>query len=318
MGVTARPIHPDQRTPQIIRASGVAARNQAQDMLEAIGEYASTPAPDSPAVREPAALKMKGTVRAARHQFYMRALSQARLRVAATYDHMVSMGRLLNGDGASLFAHTALSRNACEAAVRVHWLMSPAIGEHERIVRSAVSWYNGMQDHIRGAKALPEGHPARPPERLQHFQDKLAEYLAITAQAGMSTALDSKGKTIVAFELGEVRVPVKFNVSEQMAVCLPDAPSWYAIGSAATHGSIWVLKDAVTSGEMDDYLHMSPDLLEMGAATWGVLSAAALVIRTYAEYYGHSPQARLAKLEERRSVVNRLMMDVVDERIGIA
>jgi hypothetical protein len=52
-------------------------------------------------------------------------------------------------------------------------------------------------------------------------------------KAGTSAALDSKGKKIVAFELDAVRVPVAFNVSEQMAVCLSTAPSWYAIGSAA-------------------------------------------------------------------------------------
>jgi hypothetical protein len=295
----------------MIRASGLVARNQARDMLEAIGAYAGAPGPDSPAAREQRAAKKRNSVSGAtRYRFHLGALSQARLRVAAVHDDMVSVARLLNEDGASLFAHTALSRNACEAAVRAHWLMDPAIGEDERIVRSAVSLYNGMQDRLRGAMAVPAGHPARPPGRLQALEDGIAAYLAETGQAGISTALDSRGARVVAFELGAVRVPVVFNVSEQMAAILPDAPSWYAIGSAATHGSVWGLRGAVTGGEMDDLLCMSPDLLEMGAAAWSLLSAAALVMRTYAGYYGHSPQDRLAKLEERRGVLNGLMLQV--------
>lgn len=48
--MTARPTHPDQPTPQMIRASGLVAGNQARDMIEAIGEYVGAPAPDSLAV----------------------------------------------------------------------------------------------------------------------------------------------------------------------------------------------------------------------------------------------------------------------------
>jgi hypothetical protein len=54
------------------------------------------------------------------------------------YDHLVSTGRLLGSDGAmSLYAHTTLSRNVCEAAVRHAWLLDVSIRSEERITRSA-------------------------------------------------------------------------------------------------------------------------------------------------------------------------------------
>jgi hypothetical protein len=55
------------------------------------------------------------------------------------YDHLVSMGRLLGSDGAmSFYAHTTLSRSACEAAVRHAWLLDPSRNYANRPRRPAL------------------------------------------------------------------------------------------------------------------------------------------------------------------------------------
>lgn len=222
----------------------------------------------------------------------------------------MSVGRLLGGDGTvSLYSHTSLSRDACEAAVRIHWLLDPAVDARQRAVRGAVSWYNGMLDQRRGAAALPAGHPACNPQATQRLNDQKDQYLQLATTAGMSMPLDSKGKNIAAFELDGVRTPVRFNVSERMATALPDVPSWYAISSAASHSSTWILLDAVTSPATDDFLRLSPDLGDIGAAAISIISATSLVITTYAHFHGHDPTDRIAKATGRRNMIDQHMRD---------
>jgi hypothetical protein len=66
---------------------------------------------------------------------------------ASAYDHLVTLGRVLGGDGAMpLFSHASLSRVVCEAAVRFAWLMDPGISSEERIVRGAVALSNSADE----------------------------------------------------------------------------------------------------------------------------------------------------------------------------
>jgi hypothetical protein len=274
--------------------------------------FASAPQPGSPAVVESKMLRRSTAAVLKRSEVHKMGLQQARLQVAFVYDCLVSISRLLSGDdrGVSLYAHTSLSRNACEAAVRVHWHMDPGIGVQERIVRSAVAWHCAMQDQRRGFAALERaGDPVATPERLAALNDQHRQFLDLTQIAGIAPQMNRTGTAISAFTLDTVRVPVKFNVSEAMAIALPKIPSWYAIGSAATHSSSWALVDALTSESGSHALHLSPNLMEIGAAAQSALYAAALVIKTYAGFYGHDPAPAVQETNKRINVIDRLMKD---------
>jgi hypothetical protein len=53
---------------------------------------------------------------------------QASLIYANAWDHLISLARVLGGDGAMpLFSQASLSRVVCEAAVRFAWLMDPDV-----------------------------------------------------------------------------------------------------------------------------------------------------------------------------------------------
>lgn len=294
--VTVSPADIPKPVPQLLRAMRAAVPVQAQALHDALITFTTDPPPDCQVRREE-----KELVSADERQMYVMALHIARLRVIAAYDHMVSLGRLLGtGDGAlSVFSHTSISRDVCEAAVRACWQMDPTISVRKRLLRGLVAWYNGVQDQIRSSKQMPPDFPGHA-QIERHLASEEQRFLDRVAAADVSAVLDRRGEKIASFQLGEEKVPVKFTATEEIGAALSGSHGWYSISSAASHASPWVLMDAVISTQNDDFMHLSPNMAEAGAAAMVSIDAAALVIETYGRMYGRD-WARLAGQAKIRS-----------------
>jgi hypothetical protein len=81
---------------------------------------------------------------------------QASLIYVNAWDHLITLARILGGDGAMpLFSQASVSRVICEAAVRFAWLMDPDISSAKRLVRGAVALHFSAEERSRGVHALP-------------------------------------------------------------------------------------------------------------------------------------------------------------------
>ena len=104
----------------------------------------------------------------------------------------------------------------------------------------------------------------------------------------------------------KVSVPQKINITELMAEWLPDAPSWYNVGSSVTHSIYWGLRD-VNHSRPGESLALTPNALYVGAAVESAISASALILDRCGRMNGHdaAPYARGA--QKRREEVDALM-----------
>lgn len=131
-------------------------------------EFGSTPRPGSPWTQDdeafadgadPVAQGRAAVLRNARHQtslIYVNAL-----------DHLITLARILGGDGAMpLFSQASVSRVVCEAAVRFAWLMDPGVSSAKRLVRGAVALHLSAEERSREfARFPPNASPRRPTSR---------------------------------------------------------------------------------------------------------------------------------------------------------
>lgn len=240
----------------------------------------------------------------------------ARLFFTSFYDHLVSFGRLLGSDGmVSVFAHTTLSRAACEAAVRCAWLLDPQISSEERMIRSAVIIFNGAEDRVRGARLTLAVTNCQ--EVVRNCVKDRAKYHDLIKSAGMRFELDRRGKEIASISYPQVRakVPVKINVTDLMSRYLPGVPGWYLIGSGAAHSLPWSLQDAVADPTDAAKLVVSPSPLEAAAGAEAALDSAALFTQTYAHYFGHDPEAEMRAHRQRRGMLDQLMQEYGSSRL---
>jgi hypothetical protein len=113
-------------------------------------------------------------------------------------------------------------------------------------------------------------------------------------------------KTRLELEVPRASVSLRVNVSELMAVLLPDSPSWYNIGSSVTHSLYWGLRD-VNGSRPGQPLALTPSVLDTGAAAESAISAVGLILERCAECYGHDPGAYLQRTRERREAIDALM-----------
>jgi hypothetical protein len=236
---------------------------------------------------------------------------QAVLIYANAYDHMLTLGRVLGGDGATtLFAHVSLSRVVCEAAVRFAWVLDPAVSPEERIIRGAVLLLVSAEERLKGAKGIPATHFNADLRQamITNCTQEWASAKALIERAGVRLALDRRGKEIARLELDspQVAVPVKLNVTQLMSVLLPDSPGWYTPGSSIVHSRYWGLRDAIGSAPGEP-LALTPALLEVGAAAETAISASGLVLARYAGYYGHDPSAHIQQAKVRREAIDLRM-----------
>jgi hypothetical protein len=227
------------------------------------------------------------------------------------YDHLITLARDLGGDGAMpLFSHASLSRVICEAAVRFAWLMDPDISSEERIMRGAAALRYSADERSNGVRSLP---PERfDPRIYQHMHDSCAAELRDIRElingAGLTVGYSRDGRTETRLELQspEISVPLKINITEQMAQRLTDSPSWYNVGSSVTHSLYWGLRD-VNHSRPDQPLALTPSILDVGAAAESAISASGLILDRWARIFGHDPGAHLQHTHARREEIDALM-----------
>jgi hypothetical protein len=310
-GVTVRP--PDGfQLPELVLVSNRVLLEEAEALRAAMEEFGSAPHLGSPWTQDdeavansadPVARGRAAVLRYARHQ--------ASLIYVNALDHMITLARILGGDGAMpLFSHASVSRVVCEAPVRFGWLMDPDISSAMRLVRGAVALHLSAEERSRGVRALPAER--FPPQTYQQMLDSCRQEQESIRElidgAGMAFGSSQKGSAKVRLEMHSpnVTVPLKINISELMAGLLPDSPSWYNIGSSVSHSMYWGMRD-VDHSRPGESLALTPNVLDVGAAVESAISASALILDRCARMTGHDPTARVQQAQKRRAEIDALM-----------
>lgn len=317
--MTVRSSEPDGTLPTLVTKSQRAIELETEALPAAVRDFAESPQPGCPHDRDNTAWKQ------AHHQHGtgLRRLMglgqhQARLMYANAYDHLVTMGRVLGSDGRMpLYAHTTLSRSVCEAAVRFSLLLDCSVSYETRVARSAAALYESVMYQLKGASEIPASGGLPQHVIRQLIDNSTTEMNGISKlidSAGITRTLDSKGKKVVKLEMptAGVSVPIGVQVGPLMAKLLPESPTWYNISSGTAHGATWVLRDAVMSSDPD--LTLTPDLLEVAAATQSAISASALIIKGYGLYYGHDPEVWVRRSRQRRCMLDAWTADYATQQ----
>ena len=119
--------------------------------------FGSAPQPGSPWTQDDEAVADRADPVAQGRATVLRyARHQASLIYVNAWDHLITLARVLGGDGAMpLFSQASLARVVCEAAVRFAWLMDPDISSAKRLVRAAVALHFSAEERSKGVRALP-------------------------------------------------------------------------------------------------------------------------------------------------------------------
>lgn len=249
-----RRVERDQPLPPLVTASRKVILGEANSLRVALDDFSSDPQPGCPQeVDAKAWSDDSGPGADGRRRLLRTTEDQARLIFVNAYDHLVTLGRVLGGDGAMpLFSYSSLSRVVCEAAVRFAWLIDPDVGCEERIMRGAVSLLVSANERLKGIVATPTTATFNASLRKKLIDNCETEVTAaetLIAEAGMTPVLGRDGKTLARLELDspKVSVSVKLDITRLMGELLPDTPSWYNIGSSVVHSRFWGLRDAVLS-----------------------------------------------------------------------
>ena len=246
--MTIRP-PPGFPLPELVLVANRVLTEEAAALRAALDDFSSAPQPGCPWKQDDKTVSgYAGPEARGRAKLLRYTRHQAALIYVNAYDHLLTLGRVLGGDGAMpLFSHASLSRVVCEAAVRLAWLMDPDISSEERIVRGAVALFVSADERFKGVRRLPAERFDRRLHR-QMLDSCTAERDAVQeliTGAGLTFGYTQNGKTKARLELESPQVSVspKINVTDLMAELLPDSPSWYNIGSSVTHSIYWGLRD---------------------------------------------------------------------------
>jgi hypothetical protein len=298
--------------PELVLVANRVLTEEAGALRAALEGFSNAPQPGCPWTQDDKmAAGYAGPEAQGRAELLRYSRHQAMLIYVNAYDHLLTLGRVLGGDGAMpLFSHASLSRVVCEAAVRFAWLMDPGISSEERIVRGAVALVVSADERFKGVRKLPAERFDR--RLLGPMIDSCtAERDAVQeliSGAGLIFGYTQNGKTKARLELEspKVSVSLKINVTELMTELLPDSPSWYNIGSSVTHSIYWGLRD-VDGSRPGEPLALTPSVLDVGAAAESAISASALILDRCGRCYGHDPGAHVQSSKDRREAIDTLM-----------
>jgi hypothetical protein len=317
--MTIRPARTGE-LPSLVRKSRLALESELNALRSTVEEITGAPQFGCPflADGEASAVTDEQT-HAARGELRDWTLHGARLLHVGAYDHLASLARLLGSDGTmSLFAHSTMSRVICEAAIRLAWMIDSEVTHSERLSRGAASLYASVENRLKHAGRATTHLPAA---LRQHMLDTcrtdLDHLVTVIQAAGLALGRNDNGRVVrVEDPATGGRTPINLNITDQMSRRLPESPGWYGISSGSAHSTIWLLHSAVTS-RPEEELTLTPDLLEVGAAAESAISASALIIRTFAAYFGHDPTARSRKSRSRRGMLDALMREYATTRSSL-
>lgn len=315
--MTVRPPSADIPLPLLVTRCRRALEQEARDLKAALDAYADISPTSGNLFSDDVGTATHADRRVREGQLNILALGhyQARLTYVNAFDHLSSMARLLGSDGAmSLYAHTTLSRSVAEAAVRHAWLLDPSISYEQRITRCAAVAYYGAENKLKGAKQSLVRAPQRVRDSLISKASAESDQIrALINQAGMEFGLDKKGRDVARIKLcgSDVSTPIKFETGPLMEELLGESPGWYLLSSGVSHSGPWVLHSAVVGDRAGPELSLTPDLLEVAAASQTAISASELVLERHATYFGFDPGPYTRKSRQRRTMLDTLMREQV-------
>lgn len=310
-------VRSDDVLPTLVAKCHQALEQEAAALKGHVERCANDPQPDAVFTTDQAAWKSTPNHRhrAGRRRMMQHGLKQARLLHVAAFDHLVTLRRVLGEDGAlPIYAHATLSRSACEAAVRLSWHLDATVDYEIRVARSAVALHDSALNQLKGAQHTPRTLPTQLRSRLiENAQAEHDRVMKLIDSAGMARIPDARGKRTAWIELSDsgTRIPVKLDIGPLMDQLLPDSPGWYNLSSGVAHSATWMLRDAVVSGEDELYVRLQPNLLDIAAAVQSAISASALIIETYARYYGYDPDPIAERSRQRRRMLDPWITDYV-------
>lgn len=307
----------DGALPVLVAKCHQALEQEAAALKEHVERCANDPQPGAVFTADQAAWKSTPNHRhrAGRRRVMQHGWKQARLLHVAAFDHLVTLERVLGADGAlPVYAHATLSRSACEAAVRLSWHLDASADYETRIARSAVALHDSALNQLKGARQIPRTLPTQLRSRLvENAQAEHDRVMKLIDSAGMTRVPDARGRRTAWIESADsgTKTPVKLDIGPLMDRLLPDSPGWYNLSSGVAHSATWMLRDAVVSGENELYLRLQPNLLDLASAVQSAISASALIIETYARYYGHDPDPLADRSRQRRRMLDPWITDHV-------
>jgi hypothetical protein len=302
--------------PELVLVSNRVLTEQAEALRAAMEQFGSAPQPGSPWAQDDEAVADRADPVAEGRAVLLRyARHQVSLIYVNAWDHLITLGRILGGDGAMpLFSQASVARVVCEAAVRFAWLMDPDISSAKRLVRGAVALHVSAEERSKGVRALPADRfdPRIYEQMLDSSSQERDAIRKLIDGAGMAFGSSRKGSVKVQLELQSPRVaiPLKINITELMAELLPDSPGWYNIGSSVSHSIYWGLRD-VNHSRPGESLALTPNVLDVGAAVESAISASALILDRCGRMNGHDPAPHVQRAQKRRAEVDALMRRAV-------
>lgn len=296
--------------PDIVLVGNRVLNEEAEALRSAMVYFGAAPQLGSPWVQDDEAFGDRAKLFVpGRATILQHARHQAALIYVNAWDHLISLARLLGGDGAmALFTQASVSRVICEAAVRFAWLMDPQVSSAERLVRGAVALHNSAEERSKGVNALPAGyvHSHLHEGMLASAQKERELITNLIAGAGMTYSYLTSTNRKIRLELQSISVPLKINISQLMAKWLPDSPSWYNIGSSVTHSIYWGLRD-LNHSRPGQSLALTPNVLDVGAAIESAISGSALILDRCGRMNGHDATSHVQHSQQRRGEVDALM-----------
>jgi hypothetical protein len=207
--VTIRP--PDGfPLPELVVVSNRVLSEEAEALRAAMEQFGSMPQPGSPWSQDDEAVADRADpVAQARATVLRHARHQASLIYVNAWDHLITLARVLGGDGAMpLFSQASVSRVICEAAVRFAWLMDPDISSAKRLVRGAVALYFSAEERSRGVRALPAERfdPRIYRQMLDSCRQEQDSIRKLIDGAGMAFGSSRTGTAKVRLELQSPKV----------------------------------------------------------------------------------------------------------------
>lgn len=303
--VTVRPVTSDQM-PELINQSRFAVEQEAASLGPRLGAIFTARAMTGPGAEDRVTWRAAHKDRRySRRKLTNCGLDQARLIYGNGYDHLVTLGRILGGDGqAALFAHTTLARSVAEAAVRIAWLLDPDTTYEQRLLRATALAYDGALNRAKGFREIPEqGHPlsSRRPMMLADGKGTIRRLEKLINLAGIR--IETNKSKPVRLVLDSEKVPMNFETGPLMRKLLPDFPALYTMTSAVAHSTAWMLNEF--REDHGPELQLNLNQTQLAAAAKVGIASSGLIVQTYALYYGLDPAPYVLESHQRIATVDR-------------
>lgn len=300
-----RPVTGDQM-PELINQSRFAVEREAASLGPRLGEIFTARATTGPGAEDRVAWRAAHKDRKySRRKLTSCGLDQARLIYGNGYDHLVTLGRILGGDGqAALFAHTTLARSVAEAAVRIAWLLDPDTTYEQRLLRATALVYDGALNRAKGFREIPEqGHPLsnRRPALLADGEGTIRRLEKVIGRAGIGIET-TKSKPVRLVLDGE-KVPMNFETGPLMRGLLLDFPALYTMTSAVAHSTAWMLNEF--REDHGPELQLNLNQTQLATAAKAGIASSELIIQIYARYYGLDPAPYVVESRRRVATIDR-------------